>query len=604
MPKRKLEVEILGEARSLAKASKEGQSALGQFEQKLRKSTDATDFFGSKLAGALSVGAVVAFGKKAIDAFQSTALEAGKMADATGLSVEQASRWREVAGDMGVEAGSLETALGRMTKTLSASPGLFAKYGVAVARAKDGTTDVNGTFLNLVDKLNAIKDPAKRAEVAAATLGKGWQGLAEIIGTGRSGLVGRLAEVSDAKVINADELAKAKEFRDTMDRLRDAVDDLAINGGQVLIPVVSSLADVLSTAAEAAGPLLELMIKLQGIGNESAKKNGLWDNVKSLVLGNFGAQVKKLQELVGNVLEGPWKKDHSEEANKAGAAAGGAYWAGWQEALLRAQAAGAADPINPLGDMAKVLGSAELDAAIVTATRRMNQQLQASAREAARTERAIRDIEAAWSSLTGAITDDTSWLDLQDDFDATLGTVLETLDKGGKATATEMREAERQVNDLKLEVIQYGKEILRLPESKVSEIVALIDEGKLDEARAIIADLTRRRAMTVDLVLGRIPHVLANSVTVERRARGGDVAAGRPYWVGDGGEPELFVPDQAGTIVPNHVLTGNASGGNVPNGAHSGTTVIQLVLDGRVLTEVVHEGLLVKKRRTGNLQLV
>jgi len=65
------------------------------------------------------------------------------------------------------------------------------------------------------------------------------------------------------------------------------------------------------------------------------------------------------------------------------------------------------------------------------------------------------------------------------------------------------------------------------------------------------------------------------------RAGGGPVAAGRPYMVGERG-PELFVPNSAGSIVPN--------GG--------GAQVIQLVVDGRVLTEVVHNGLLAKQRRT------
>lgn len=42
----------------------------------------------------------------------------------------------------------------------------------------------------------------------------------------------------------------------------------------------------------------------------------------------------------------------------------------------------------------------------------------------------------------------------------------------------------------------------------------------------------------------------------------------------------------------------------VPLGQGGGTTVIQLVVDGRVLTEVVHSGLLDKQRRSGNLGLV
>jgi hypothetical protein len=36
----------------------------------------------------------------------------------------------------------------------------------------------------------------------------------------------------------------------------------------------------------------------------------------------------------------------------------------------------------------------------------------------------------------------------------------------------------------------------------------------------------------------------------ESKQAGGAVSAGQPYWVGEGGERELFVPKTAGTLVP------------------------------------------------------
>jgi hypothetical protein len=59
------------------------------------------------------------------------------------------------------------------------------------------------------------------------------------------------------------------------------------------------------------------------------------------------------------------------------------------------------------------------------------------------------------------------------------------------------------------------------------------------------------------------------------RANGGDVSAGSPYIVGERG-PELFVPQAAGSIVPNGAAVG-------------GTQVIQLVVDGRVLASIVND---------------
>lgn len=73
-------------------------------------------------------------------------------------------------------------------------------------------------------------------------------------------------------------------------------------------------------------------------------------------------------------------------------------------------------------------------------------------------------------------------------------------------------------------------------------------------------------------------------------ANGG--AIGGATLVGERG-PELFVPNGAGRIT---------SASNMAKGG-SGTTVIQFVVDGKVITEQVYEGLLRKKQRQGALGL-
>jgi murein DD-endopeptidase MepM/ murein hydrolase activator NlpD len=55
------------------------------------------------------------------------------------------------------------------------------------------------------------------------------------------------------------------------------------------------------------------------------------------------------------------------------------------------------------------------------------------------------------------------------------------------------------------------------------------------------------------------------------------------------------VPGARGTEVPILAMAGETV---TPAGGGGGTTVIQLVLDGQVVTEIVHNGLLRKQRRT------
>ncbi len=189
---------------------------------------------------ALAGGAAIAgFAVKAIGAFQDLALASGKFADATGLSVEQASRFIEVGGDIGIEAGTIESAIGKMNKTLGATPEVFKQLGVDVVRTDSGLTDVNGTFLAVIDRLNEIKDPALRATTAAQLLGKGWQSMAQLISLGSEEVQKSLDSVAGAQVISDEELARAKEYRDTVDSLSDLWAGFVIEAGNALVAVTN-----------------------------------------------------------------------------------------------------------------------------------------------------------------------------------------------------------------------------------------------------------------------------------------------------------------------------------------------------------------------------
>jgi tape measure domain-containing protein len=95
----------------------------------------------------------------------------------------------------------------------------------------------------------------------------------------------------------------------------------------------------------------------------------------------------------------------------------------------------------------------------------------------------------------------------------------------------------------------------------------LIDRGKelVDTIKSIPG---------VDLA-GRAVDVATSTLPFLGRAAGGPVTRGTPYVVGEVG-PELFVPGQTGTIIPNHQLTANEPGRRrrLPTTAPASLTVI------------------------------
>lgn len=81
-----------------------------------------------------------------------------------------------------------------------------------------------------------------------------------------------------------------------------------------------------------------------------------------------------------------------------------------------------------------------------------------------------------------------------------------------------------------------------------------VKDAFADMARSILRDIMRmqiRQAIT-------IPLARQMGLSVEPRAMGGPVSAGRPYLVGERG-PELMVPGRSGTIVPNGGLGGGVT---------------------------------------------
>lgn len=200
---------------------------------------------------ALAAGtALVAFGVQAVSAFQDTALAAGKLRDSLGLTAEEASRYIEVAGDVGIETTALESTIGRMNRAATDTPRAFDAIGAAIGRNRDGTTNVNQTFLNVVDALNKMPDASERAAAAQKIFGRSWMDIAELVGMGAEDLQKALDGIETNKIIDDEEIAEARRYRDAMDALKGVSEDLTLAVGSHLVPVIADLAEGLQIVAE------------------------------------------------------------------------------------------------------------------------------------------------------------------------------------------------------------------------------------------------------------------------------------------------------------------------------------------------------------------
>jgi hypothetical protein len=248
----------------------DAQGGMNKFKAGSKVALDAV----AANAGTFALAAGAAIGKFVADgitAFQQLALGAGKFADATGLAVEDASRYIEAAGDIGIPVDAVEAAIGRLNKTIGADPDKVRNLGVDLVYLKDGSLDVNETFKNTIDRIKGIKDPAEKARVATQLLGKGWQTMAVMIEDGSAKLDASLKSVSDQKVISEEELRMAEDYRDAMNGLGDATEDLKVKSGQRLIPLVTMVAEGATKVLEFDAAFNELVLDIVGKGTQAEK---------------------------------------------------------------------------------------------------------------------------------------------------------------------------------------------------------------------------------------------------------------------------------------------------------------------------------------------
>jgi hypothetical protein len=273
-----------------------GVAALDRSLESAGKTT--TGFTGTlnRVGGALDVmgpqvlatagAAFVGFGIKAVKAFQDSAIAASDLADATGLTTEEASRWQEVAGDAGVSTEALASAVGKMNK--AAGKGELHKLGIDA----QGT---NEQFLATIQYLDGITDAGKREVEGTKLLGKGWSELAPLI-QDAAGARADLAAVSDEQVFDDLEVARAKSIRDLTDQISDAFGRAQLAAGGYFAGVI-----------EGAGDLGKLI-------TDGADKTSLWGKAWGVAKWNLERALEPVITL-GTAL--PELADHMNEQEAA-----------------------------------------------------------------------------------------------------------------------------------------------------------------------------------------------------------------------------------------------------------------------------------------------
>lgn len=617
---RTLSIEIVGNAKGLGAAFNEAGSGAEDMGSKIDGVGSKVTKFGAVAAAGAAAAGVALFA--AANEFTNLGIEAGKFSDVTGLAVEDASRWMEVASDLGIETKTLEGAFNKMNIAADKSPEKFAAIGAEIVRTSDGAVDANATFLNVVDSLDGISDPAEKARRASELLGKGWTDMAEMIDVGSAGLTESLGAVSEAKVIDEEELQKAKDMRAGMDSLMDAAQDLMLTLGSALAPVIAKLAPLLGEVIEAAGPLAEavgevlveaievllpVIEALMPVVGALAKALGFVADAIGLIqpsglLKEFGEMSESFDELEKKALAAGISQEEFQAMTDA-AMASVTDATSVSDGLTKAQEALALSVEKATGRLDLASASASLMGERSRSARdglnEFNIAQDNASAAADRVKNSINNQKAALDALTGALDAEQAFINLQNQFDNVESAATEAFyaAAGGAADAEQKARDARSANiDLKQSVIDYGSSILNLPAKKVTEMLAQIDAGN---AAAVERELE---------IMARSREIRLNVITSGGSLLKGAFASGTPSapaglaLVGEDG-PEI-VRFNGGERVYSNAESMRLASQPMPamTGYGTGTTIVQIQVGGSLIHETdliqkVSDGIIDAQRR-------
>jgi hypothetical protein len=499
------------------KGIKEAQRQFGKFKAAVADadggigkfkagSTAALDAVKANAASFAIAGgaALVSFAAQGVKAFQELALGAEKFSTATGLAIEDASRYMEVAGDIGIPIDAVSTAIGRLNKTIGADPDKVRDLGVDLVYLADGSVDVNATFLNTIDLIKKIKDPTEKAKVAAQLLGKGWQSMSTLIEMGADDLAKSLGNVSGAKVIDPKELKRAKEFRDTMDEFSDKAQDLSIALGQFLIPILTDIIKLVDTMTS-------------GIGDTWNYLQRQWSKTY------FASVWHDIEDTAGMVVD----------------------------EILE----GFSDIWGMFSDKKEVI---PVFAENMVAAREDTEDFRDSIKKA-RLDALLPFNNAVDGMTTALMNADEAWKNLTNSLDQEVAldnakTKLQELEAAGKLAFGSGAQAdidayEQQAADFvgMLSAISGAMDVISSKEIliryKTQGPAAALELARYLARGAEYGGISEYDALTLAGISGS-------------RANGGPVMGGSSYLVGERG-PELFTPSSSGNITPNNAISGN-----------------------------------------------
>jgi hypothetical protein len=195
-------------------------------------------------AAAVAAGAAVEkFASGSISTFAALGQEVDRYQDLAGGTTEQASRMVVTFRNLNIETETGAKSMAFLGREVEGGNKALDKYGISVARNRDGTVDLNGTLLNVADAYQRTGDQAEKDAILMAAFGRQGVALTDVLEKGRSGLeqFWQAAE-NHGELLSEEDRQAAIQFDRSIADLKQAWQGIQVAAGKELIPIATLLA--------------------------------------------------------------------------------------------------------------------------------------------------------------------------------------------------------------------------------------------------------------------------------------------------------------------------------------------------------------------------
>lgn len=517
---------------------------------------------------AIFIGAgLVSFAKKTVD----LADNLQDTADKLGVTTEFLQRYRFAAQQSGVDTEKFDKGLGKLSKAIgeanlngNESGKIFKQLGLSLKDNDGKTKSVAKVFLELQGKLSGIDDESTRAAVAIKLFGKEGATVA-LMGKDGAEAMNKLA-MSLQNVITEDSIRKAQQLDDQMKVLGLTIMTPVREAFLQLTPQILAVANTFGnflatmarfvqlhpqiTAAAVAITALAVAIRLLGapitilVGlilgaivvwdkffNKVEEKEGILEDILGKGKDSAGVLTDELQKMLDNgitPLDQALIKFNKTQADlKALMTAGAITSKQYYEALDVAgrSAFGVSSEFENLKQK-KDLVNAALEKGIID----------------------LKEYKRVMEDLTIA----------QEEYRISIGdaSIYDGVKRGAEDYFKSLQ------NNAKIAKDFVSGAFRKMEDALVGFMMGTnsAKDAFKQFATSIVQDLIRIQVqkMITQPLSQAIGSIDFSSIFAGAKAGGGTVTGGQPYLVGEKGA-EMFIPNQTGSIVPNHALGGGGA---------------------------------------------